>query len=113
MTFDDYQRQAQRTSNTIGMNAKIENGCMGLCGEAGECMDILKKHKYQGHDLDRDKLIDEAGDVMWYLAELATGLGVSLDDIAQHNIDKLWCRFPEGFDSIRSIRRPEYEEGAK
>lgn len=107
MTFDDYQKQAQRTSSTLGMNAKIENGCMGLCGESGECMDILKKHRHQGHAMNRDKLIDEASDVLWYLAELATGLGISLGEIAQHNFDKLWDRYPSGFDSNRSVNRKE------
>lgn len=110
MKLNDYQRLAQRTSLSLGVNAKIENGCMGMCGEAGECIDILKKHKFQGHDLDREKLIDEAGDVLWYIAELATGLGTSLDAIARHNIEKLKQRYPSGFEPKRSIYRQEYRE---
>ena len=107
MDFVEYQKAAQRTSNTITGKDKIINGCMGLAGEAGEVIDVLKKHMFQGHELDRAKMIDEASDCMWYLAEIATGLGVTLEEIAQHNVDKLWKRFPTGFDSVRSVNREE------
>lgn len=110
MTLNEYQRAAQRTSSTryIGIDAQIQNGAMGLAGEAGEVIDVVKKWMFQGHGLDREKLIDEASDCFWYLAELATGLGVTLEQIAQHNVDKLWKRYPAGFDSVRSVHRAEY-----
>ena len=107
MNFAEYQKAAQRTSNTGTDKGKIINGCMGLAGEAGEVIDVLKKHMFQWHELDRAKMIDECSDVMWYLAEIATGLGVTLEEIAQHNVDKLWKRFPSGFDSVRSVNREE------
>lgn len=108
MTMNYYQRLAQRTCNiTHTFSAKIENGCMGLNGEAGECIDLLKKYLYQGHELDKDKMIEELGDVLWYCAELATGLGVTLEKVAQRNIDKLRRRYPEGFDPERSVYREE------
>ena len=108
MTLNEYQNLAQRTAQiTKTGKDKIINGCMGLNGEAGECIDILKKHMFQGHDLDALKLIDECSDVLWYVAELATGLGVSLDTVARHNIEKLRKRYPEGFDPDRSIHREE------
>lgn len=105
MTFDEYQALAQRTSSTKTKPDKLLNGLMGLNGEAGECIDVLKKYLFQGHELDEEKLIDEISDVLWYCAELASGLGTSLDDIAQHNINKLKKRYPDGFDSDRSINR--------
>lgn len=108
MDFNQYQELAQRTSNGKDKYEKIENGCMGMCGEAGEAIDILKKHKHQGHQLDVEKLIDEAGDCLWYIAELASGLGVTLEGLAQHNIAKLRKRYPNGFESGRSINREEY-----
>lgn len=107
MTMNEYQQLAQRTTNSVHYIGKIENGCMGLCGESGECMDVMKKHMFQGHDLDKEKLIEELGDVLWYAAELASGLRVSLDDVAQRNIDKLRKRYPEGFEAERSINREE------
>lgn len=105
MDFNEYQKLAQRTSADKDPVDKIHNGCLGLCGEAGECIDILKKYMHQGHPLDKDKLIDEISDVLWYVAELSTGLGVPMGDIAQHNIEKLQSRYPDGFDVIRSIWR--------
>ena len=107
MTLNEYQELAQRTSGDG--HDRVLNGCMGMCGESGECMDILKKHMMQGHAFDREKLIDELGDVFWYVAEAATGLGVTLDEVAQHNIDKLRKRYPDGFDVEHSVHREKYE----
>lgn len=111
MTLNDYQKAADRTSGDLVPWDKIRNGCYGLNGEAGECIDILKKVEFQGHTFDPTRLIDELGDVLWYVAQTATGLGVSLEDVAKHNINKLRERYPEGFDSERSVHRPEYEGG--
>ena len=116
MTLNEYQRLAQRTSNeehdefaTIYLK-KIDNGILGLCGETGECADIWKKARHQGHQLDREKLIKEAGDVLWYVAELAAGLGVTLEEIASLNIEKLRSRYPDGFAAERSIHREGTED---
>ena len=103
MHLNEYQQMAMRTSPKD--HDRILNGCMGLCGEAGECMDLLKKHMMQGHPLDKQKLSEELGDVMWYCAELARGLGMKLEDIALENIEKLRKRYPAGFDPDRSIHR--------
>lgn len=51
MTLNDYQRAAERTSGDLTAYQKVQNGCYGMCGEAGECIDLLKKHEFQGHDL--------------------------------------------------------------
>lgn len=110
MTLNEYQVLAYRTTNhKLTNQGLIENGVMGLCGKAGECIDLVKKSLFQGHDLDREKLIDELGDVLWYTAQLATGLDVGLDVVAQYNINKLKERYPDGFDSEKSIHRKEYE----
>lgn len=103
MTLNEYQVLAQRTSNDDA--DKLLNGCMGMCGEAGECIDIMKKHRMQGHTLAADKLAEEIGDVLWYVAEAAAGLGMSLEEIAMLNIAKLRARYPQGFDAERSINR--------
>lgn len=103
MTLNEYQNLAQRTSNDQA--DKVLNGCMGMCGESGECIDILKKTINQGHTLDVDKLVEEIGDVLWYVAETASGLGVTLSEIAHANIAKLQNRYPDGFDPDKSINR--------
>ena len=105
MTLAEYQALAQRTSHAGKRSDKLENACLGLAGECGEACDIVKKALFQGHALDRAGLIEEAGDVLWYLAELAAGLGVSLEDMAVQNVMKLRRRYPNGFDAGRSRNR--------
>ena len=108
MTLNEYQQLAMVTLNPA-LNKKdvLINGVMGLCGEAGEAIDIVKRHLAQGHDLNREELIKELGDVAWYLAETAYALGVPLEEVCQRNIDKLKARYPEGFSAEKSINRVE------
>lgn len=108
MTINEYQRLAMTTLNpNLDKKDVLINGVMGLCGEAGEAIDIVKKHLAQGHELDREKLIGELGDIAWYLAETATVLDVDLEEVLTRNIEKLKRRYPEGFDKQRSINRTE------
>lgn len=106
MNVNEYQKLAMRTLNPeLDKKDVLINGVMGLCGESGEVIDIVKKHLAQGHELEREALIDELGDVAWYLAETATALGVTLEEVFFRNIEKLCRRFPEGFDAERSRER--------
>ena len=108
MTINEYQKLAMTTLNPeLDQKDVLINGVMGLCGESGEAIDIVKKWLAQGHELDREKLAKELGDICWYLAETATALGLSLEDIMAANIEKLKRRYPEGFDAARSITRTE------
>lgn len=108
MTINEYQKLAMTTLNPeLSQKDVLINGVMGLCGEAGEAIDIVKKHLAQGHPLDREKLIKELGDVAWYLAETAYALEVPLEAVLQRNIEKLRARYPEGFSSERSMDRGE------
>lgn len=107
LTADDYQRAALRTAQVTTMTDEdlILNGVMGLSGEAGECIDLVKKVRFQGHALDRDKFLLELGDVAWYLAVAAHGAGFRLSEVFEANIDKLKKRYPDGFDKARSMNR--------
>ena len=108
MTINEYQALAMTTLNPeLSKKDVLINGVMGLCGESGEAIDIVKKHLHQGHALDREKLTKELGDIAWYLAETAWALDIPLENILQGNIDKLKKRFPEGFSTERSIAREE------
>ncbi|MBQ8081446.1 MAG: nucleoside triphosphate pyrophosphohydrolase family protein [Clostridia bacterium] len=108
MTGSEYQRLAMTTLNpALSRKDVLINGVMGLCGEAGEAIDLVKKHLAQGHPLDREALLKELGDVAWYLAETAYALDADLDDVLAANIEKLRRRYPEGFDAERSLRRKE------
>lgn len=106
MTINDYQTQALTTLNpALSKKDILINGVMGLCGESGEAIDIVKKHLAQGHELDREALIKELGDIAWYLAETACALDVDLETVLQRNLDKLKKRYPEGFSADKSIHR--------
>lgn len=103
MTANEYQEKAMATLNpALSRREVLINSVMGLCGESGEAIDIVKKWLAQGHELDKEHLARELGDVAWYLAEAATALDMDLNDILQQNLDKLAARYPEGFDAQRS-----------
>lgn len=106
MTVNEYQKLAMASLNPeLTRKDILINSVMGLCGESGEAIDIVKKHLFQGHALDEAKLAKELGDIAWYLAEAATALDMDLEDILEANIEKLKKRYPEGFDTERSIHR--------
>lgn len=106
MTGNEYQKLALTTLNpALSKKDVLINSVMGLCGESGEAIDIVKKHLHQGHELDKEKLLKELGDIAWYLAEAAYALGTPLDEVLESNIAKLKARYPEGFDTERSIHR--------
>ena len=108
MQVNDYQKAAMATLNpALDKKDVLINSVMGLCGESGEAIDIVKKWLMQGHELDREHLIRELGDVAWYLAEAATALAVPLEAVFQGNLDKLRQRFPNGFDTEASVNRKE------
>lgn len=110
MTINEYQKLAMTTLNpALSQKEVLINSVMGLCGESGEAVDIVKKHLFQGHELNKEKLAKELGDIAWYLAEAATALDIPLDKIFKGNIDKLKKRYPEGFDTEKSLNRPTEE----
>lgn len=90
MQMAEYQPLAMRTSPQG--HDRIRNGCLGLIGESGEIIDVIKKWEFQSGDgakLPTEKIVDECGDVLWYCAELSTGLGVMMID--------LWEKLSDGF----------------
>lgn len=125
MNGNEYQKLAMRTNDgnctarvkaliaasyqapihTVPAPGELLNGALGITGEAGEVADLIKKHVFHGHDLNRDEIVKELGDVCWYVALLATSIGVGLDEILERNIEKLKRRYPEGFSSAASINR--------
>ena len=108
MQLNEYQRLAERTANRGPEDTtekRLLNFTLGITGEAGEFANLVKKIQYHGHNHDRDKLQEELGDILWYVATLATTIGCSLGDVAKYNITKLRCRYPEGFSEERSRSR--------
>ena len=109
MTINEYQAAALRTAQTDKLLAidLLINSALGLCGESGEVADLVKKHLFQGHDLDFDHIAKELGDVAWYLAVGAYAIGYDLETILQMNVDKLKARYPDGFSTDSSLHRAE------
>ena len=113
MTPNEYQRNAMRTASGISTSCPenlLLQGVMGMSGESGEALDIVKKIMFQGHELNeatKEHLIRELGDVLWYVATTAEALNVPLETVMQTNIDKLRARYPKRFDAERSRHREE------
>jgi len=99
MTFDEYQKQASKTAIYPDKGKNIYYPALGL-GEVGEIQNKVKKiMRDYGNKITekmKEDLIDEAGDVLWYLSAFAEELGTSLYDIAQRNISKLESRYQRG-----------------
>lgn len=112
--FSKYQKESSATSGAFqdlySEQARLAIAGLGLAGESGEVVDYLKKVVGHGHKLEKDKLVKELGDVLWYVAEICSAIKVDMGDVAQHNIDKLRARYPKGFSKERSINRAEYAE---
>lgn len=109
MNFKEYQEKALKTKgNYTDSIDQLINGVMGLTGESGEVIDIVKKYLYQGHELDKNKIIDELGDVLWYINLIANATNVDLEHIAKYNINKLQRRYPKGCFRVEdSVNRSE------
>ena len=110
--FDEYQELALRTASASSLQdngTMLNAAALGLAGESGEIADLIKKIMFHGHPLDdatRDKIAKEIGDILWYCAMGAQGIGVGLGEIARMNVEKLKKRYPEGFSTERSLNRP-------
>lgn len=108
ITANDYQRACLRTA-TSDKSEWLENAIYGIIGEAGEIVDLVKKYKWQGHELDKREVALELGDLFWYGSLLASAIDYELGTVMQMNEEKLKERFPDGFSKERSINRKEYQ----
>ena len=108
MKFEDYIQKCKRTYAWQGLpDIEVYMLCMGLAGETGEVIDYLKKVGFQGHELNKEKLKSEMGDIMWYFAMLCNFFDIKFDDILKSNIEKLQKRYPNGFEVEKSKNRKD------
>lgn len=111
MNLNKYQNLSKRTLPEFdeheGREGALANYGLGLTGESGEVVDHIKKHVFHGHELNTKEIENELGDVLHYLAGLATMCDLTLEGIATKNIDKLKKRYPNGFSEEDSINRKE------
>lgn len=109
--LDHYQALADQTmAHDLDEWQALATLGLGIAGEAGEVADLVKKIIGHGHPLDMAKMTKELGDVLWYVATLSRHLGLSLQFVAEANIEKLRARYPDGFTTERSMNRdPEHD----
>jgi NTP pyrophosphatase (non-canonical NTP hydrolase) len=106
MTLNEYQALALRTAHDQqSPDHDLLHGSSGVCTEAGELMDIYKRFKFYGKPIDWVNVKEEVGDVMWYLALVCRAAGISLEEAARTNIEKLRVRYPEKFSAESALRR--------
>jgi NTP pyrophosphatase (non-canonical NTP hydrolase) len=107
--LDEYQRRSRATINPdLAGREQASYHALGLGGEAGEVQERIKKERYHGHDRDPGKMKSELGDLLWYLAQVATDHGLRLSEIAEGNLEKLQGaagRYRNGFTQQASRER--------
>jgi NTP pyrophosphatase (non-canonical NTP hydrolase) len=110
MNFNEYQELSKRTMPKTINGMSKSNYAMGLSGESGEVVDLIKKEVHHGHPAHPLGVKEELGDLMHYVAGVATMYGLSLEGICEENIIKLKKRFPNGFNTQDSIKRVDVHE---
>lgn len=102
----EYRQLVRLTrNNSLSPDEQLGNAALGLAGEVGEVVDVIKKHLYQGHGFDKEKVIKELGDVCWYFELLCDILDITRSEVEQLNQQKLLKRYPNGFSTDRSVSR--------
>ena len=104
MTFNDFQRAASLTARENPFKERILVQSLGLAGEAGEVANLVKKWAWHNGPLSPDQMADELADVLWYVADLASAMGLDLEAVALGNVEKLQRRYPAGFTADGGIR---------
>jgi NTP pyrophosphatase (non-canonical NTP hydrolase) len=102
----NYELVNERLYNNLELQ-KLMHSAIGLCGEAGEAADLIKKSLMYGKELDTEKLKKECGDVLWYMAVMLNAIGSSFEEVMRMNIEKLQARYPNGFTEQDAIQRKD------
>ena len=106
--LDVFQEEALRSMRSdLPYEAICSNMCMGLAGETGETVDIFKKHIYQGKMLDINDVIEEIGDILWYIANLCNVNKITMKECMESNVEKLRKRYPNGFSIKDALERAD------
>lgn len=99
-----------RMNKALTVKDALVNYSMGLAGEAGETANLIKKHRFHGHAMDVAELVEELGDVMFYVQALCNILDIDIIEVMLHNARKLSIRYPKAFSSKESIERKDVKE---
>jgi NTP pyrophosphatase (non-canonical NTP hydrolase) len=106
MTTNEYQQEVKRTMpKLLAKESELAMLAMGVADEAGEFLGHIKKVLFHGHDDDRGHVIEELGDIAWYLFNIMNYYGLTIEEVMEGNVKKLRKRYPRGFDKERSRNR--------
>jgi len=114
MNTKDYVKNALKTKSynydaiinrLFHTDVDLLHAGMGVTTEAGEFLDTIKKYVYYGKDLDQTNLIEEIGDIFYYLAIACNALDISFEQVMEKNIEKLKARYGEKFTEEKAINR--------
>jgi len=107
MTNEEYMKLALKTESPTftTMDERLLHGIIGVSTEAGELLDAAKKALFYGRELDPVNVVEEVGDVFWYLAIICGRLNVSFEYVMNKNIAKLKARYPEQFTQEKATNR--------
>jgi NTP pyrophosphatase (non-canonical NTP hydrolase) len=109
----NYREEVIRCCPQIGTdseNQKLLLGAMGLAGEVGEVVELIKKKVFHEKSLDRQKLIKELGDVRWYFEYMLITNDLTIEEVEQANVDKLRQRYPNGFNVDDAAKKMDEKE---
>lgn len=110
-TYVDFVKSIEKPSDTISVDAQHKrqiHAALGMAGETGETVDIIKKHVIYGKDLDKNKVIEECGDILYYMAVLLDSVGSDIPDAVQKNYEKLSRRYYKGsYSNEQAIGRAD------
>ena len=112
--YEEFVRKLFKTTNSNGANDFIWNlthSALGIGGEAGEVVDLIKKTFANNRTLDGDKLVKELGDLMFYIQAMCNTINIPLITVLQNNVDKLTKRFPEGYSDAAALARADENNG--
>jgi len=105
LTIRDYYKAARRTMNDkLTWQQTREHALHGIASECGEIHGLYQK-TYQGHELIKERVMDELGDLAWFWMELCFAEKIDPQEVLEYNIDKLVKRYPDGFQAERSVHR--------
>ncbi|MPW25992.1 nucleotide pyrophosphohydrolase [Alkalibaculum sp. M08DMB] len=116
MKANQYQLLAMKTANPT--NNKLLNSALGLCQESGEVAKIIKAYEFQGDELNKESVMNELGEMCWFIVLMCTNLRISFDEVLEMNIRNLIKKHPKDFKDLKDLneyKKPledEYSMGA-
>lgn len=109
-TYKDYAKFVHQLTKDLGHDGNLNHAALGVASDGGEFVDAIKAHTIYGKSLDLVNLVEEAGDVMFFLQMALNQFGLTLQDAADVNRIKLGTRYHRGYNDADAIKRDKAAE---